>query len=236
MFGFIGAALGAVGSFISGAVSTVGSICSKIGGSIMGGIHSLANGMLRTVVADKQPGLFEMIQQITGLFGIGRERPDEMGMKVEQSGEKPEDFDSIQAYIDHLHKDIQVDQEKLDKLSDMDRVAYGAIGSALCVKGMEEKCGMELPIDFWKVASKVVHAGKLSDKGMKHTLDGMKERGVKSAESFSNYMDGKASMEEQMAVYDSLKEALHKEFPDLSDADLNVKVTNIKDFIEQDKK
>ena len=38
-----------------------------------------------------------------------------------------------------------------------------------------------------------------------------------------------------MGVFDSLKEALHKEFPDLSDADLNVKATNIKNSISEDK-
>lgn len=232
MFGFIGAAIGAVGSFISGAVSTVGNICGKIGGTIIGGIHSLANGLIHTVVADKQPGLFEMIRQITGLFGLGGERPEIMGMKVEQSRETPNDYKTIQAYIAHLHNDIQVEQEKLDKLSDMDRLAYGAIGAALYVKGMEAKCGMELPADFWKAASKVVNAGKLSNEGMKHTLDEMKERGMKNAESFSNYMDGKANMEEQMMVYDSLKEALRKEFPDLSNAELNTKVTHIKDFMQ----
>lgn len=53
--------------------------------------------------------------------------------------------------------------------------------------------------------------------------------------SFSNYMDGKAGMEEQMVIFDSLKEAMHKEFPNLSDADLNIKVTHIKDYMEQDK-
>lgn len=70
---------------------------------------------------------------------------------------------------------------------------------------------------------------------LKDTMDAMKEKCVRNAESFSNYMDGKASMEEQMVVFDSLKEALHKEFPDLSDADLNVKATNIKNSISEDK-
>lgn len=91
---------------------------------------------------------------------------------------------------------------------------------------------MEITVDFLKEAEKIVNSGKMSNEGIKNTLDGMKERGINSTESFSNYMDGKATMEEQMAVYDSLKEALHKEFPDLSDADLNVKVTHINDFMQ----
>ena len=233
MFGFIGSAIGAIGSCISSAVSSIGSICGSISGSIMGGISSLASGLIRHVpdiTADKPIGIFDMIRQISGIFGVTKERPEELGMKVAQSRESPEDYESTQAYIDSFDK-IQVDHEKLDNLSPVERLTYGGIGSALCVKAMEEKCGMVLPPDFWKDASKVVEAGKLSEEGVKYTMDAMKERGVKNAESFSNYMDGKANMEEQMVMYDSLKEALHREFPDLSEAELNIKTSHIKDFV-----
>lgn len=234
MFGVISAALGAIGSFASGAISTVGSICSSIGGKILGGIGSFAESLIRNVdiMADRKPGIFDWIRQIISDVGIAGERPEEMGMKVEQSREKPEDFDSIQAYINHLHKDIQVDQERLKNLSEVEKIGYGALGCALYIKGLEEKSGMEITVDFLKEAEKIVNSGKMSNEGIKNTLDGMKERGINSTESFSNYMDGKATIEEQMAVYDSLKEALHKEFPDLSDADLNVKVTHINDFMQ----
>ncbi len=47
--------------------------------------------------------------------------------------------------------------------------------------------------------------------------------------------EGEFDMKKEVAVYDSLKEALHKEFPDLSDTALKAKVANIKDFVQQAK-
>lgn len=232
----IGSAIGAVGSFISGAVSTVGSVCSGIGGTIMSGVKSLGTGLLNCMKIDEHPGLFTMVQQLAGMLGLPAEdRPEELGMKVEQSRENPDDFESIEAYIDHLQKDIQADNEKWDKLSDADKLAYGVVGTALYVKGMEQKSGMDMSAGFLKSASEAVSHGKLSEEGVKNTLESMKERGVKNAGSFSDYMEGKAGPEEHMIVYDSLKEALHKEFPDLSNAELNAKVTHIKDFVQQAK-
>lgn len=234
MFGFIGAAIGAIGSCIGGAISSIGSICGSIGGAVMGGIRSLATGLLGVIT--EQPRIFDTIGLLGKILGIGGDRPEELGMKIAQGKERPEDFQSIQEYIDH-YKDVEIDKEKLEKLSDEEKLLYGTLGSCAIAKGIEEKLDMKdgLSVDFWKAADKTIGSGKLSPEEMKDTLVGMKERGLKTAEGFSNYMDGKANMEEQMIVFDSLKDALRKEFPDLSDAELNVKTSHIKDFVAENK-
>ncbi len=235
LFGMIGSAIGAVGSFISGAVSTVGSVCSSIGGTFMSGVKSVATGLLDLIAVDKNPGVFDMIQMVAGALGIDGGRPEELGMKMQQCEEKPKDFESIEAYIEHVNQNIELSREKWANISNAERLAYGVIGSATMVKAMEQKIGVEMPVEFLKVAGETVNDKKLSGEGMKNTLYAMKERGLDNARSYSNYMEGNASPEEHMIVYDSLKEALHKEFPDLSDAELNKKVTHIKDFVQQDK-
>ncbi len=235
MFGFIIGAISAVGSVIGGAASAIGSICGSIGGAIMGGIGKLGTGLLD--FGEKLKPVLEIINMISEIFGIkpAGEDPAELGLKAHKSDEKPEDYDSIEAYIDHLRNDIQLDKEEINNLSDIDKVAYTTMGSALYVKNMEEKYNMAMSPRFWGTAYETVNSGNMSVGQLKDTMEAMKEKGVENAESFSNYMDGKASMEEQMVVFGSLKEALHKEFPDLSDADLNVKATNIKNSISEDK-
>ncbi len=236
MFGLIVAGITAIAGAISTAAATIGPVCTTIGGAIMTGVGSLGAGLLK--LGKILEPVFELINAISTIIGIkpAGEDPAEIGLKAQKSGERPEDYDSVEAYIAHLRNDIQLDKEELNKLSEADKIMYTTIGSGLYVKNMEERYHMAMSPIYWEKACKAVNSGNMSVEQLKDTMDAMKEKGVKNAESFSNYMDGKASMEEQMVIFDSLKEAMHKEFPDLSDADLNIKVTHIKDYMGQDKK
>lgn len=231
---------GAIMSIASGAISAaataVGTVCSTIGGAIMKGVGELGAGLLQ--LGKMARPVLDFINTISTIMGVKpvSEDPAEIGLKAHKCGEIPEDYYSVEEYIKHLRKDIELDKEEVNKLSDKDKLMYTVIGSALYVKNMEEKYDMEMPQSYWEKSYEAVESGNMTAGEVKETLDSMKKNGVKSAESFSNYMDGKANMEEQMVIYDSLKEAMHKEFPDLSDADLNTKVTNIKDFMQQNKK
>lgn len=226
-------------SFIVGAIgsvcSAIGSVCSAIGGVVMKGVSALATGIAR--VGEMAGGLIHFISNLCTGMGLkpAEEEPQEIGLKAEKCGERPEDYDSVEDYINHLRKDIEIDHEELNKLSEMDKLKYGCIGSALYVKNMEERYNMAMPLSYLKTAQKVIESGNMTEGEVKGTLDVMKEKGIENAESFSNYIEGKATVEEQMVIYDSMKEALHREFPNLSEADLNVKVAHIKDFMKQDK-
>lgn len=231
MFGFLVAGAAALCGAFSTAAATIGTVCGSIGGAIMTTVGSLGAGLLK--LGEMVKPIFEFITKICTIIGIkpAGEDPMELAMKAEKSGEKPEDYDSVEAYIEHLRKDIELDKEEINKLTDSEKAMYSAIGCGLYVKNIEERYNMKVTPGFLVSASKAVNSGAMTGEQMKNTMDAMKERGVKNAESFSNYMDGKANMEEQMAVYDSLKEALHREFPDLSEAELNIKTSHIKDFV-----
>ena len=231
MFGFLVAGAAALCGAFSTAAATIGTVCGSIGGAIMTTVGSLGAGLLK--LGEMVKPIFEVINKICTVMGIkpAGEDPMELAMKAEKSGEKPEDYDSVEAYIEHLRKDIELDKEEINKLTDSEKAMYSAIGCGLYVKNIEERYNMKVTPGFLVSASKAVNSGAMTGEQMKNTMDAMKERGVKNAESFSNYMDGKANMEEQMAVYDSLKEALHREFPDLSEAELNIKTSHIKDFV-----
>lgn len=231
MFGFLVAGAAALCGAFSTAAATIGTVCGSIGGAIMTTVGSLGAGLLK--LGEMVKPIFEFITKICTIIGIkpAGEDPMELAMKAEKSGEKPEDYDSVEAYIEHLRKDIELDKEEINKLTDSEKAMYSAIGCGLYVKNIEERYNMKVTPGFLVSASKAVNSGAMTGEQMKNTMDAMKERGVKNAESFSNYMDGKANMEEQMVMYDSLKEALHREFPDLSEAELNIKTSHIKDFV-----
>lgn len=229
--GIFSAGAAALCGAFSTAAATIGSVCGSIGGTIMTTVGSLGAGLLK--LGEMVKPIFEVINKICTVMGIkpAGEDPMELALKAEKSGEKPEDYDSVEAYIEHLRKDIELDKEEINKLTDSEKVMYSAIGCGLYVKNVEERYNMAVTPGFLVSASKAVNSGAMTGEQMKNTMDAMKERGVKNAESFSNYMDGKANMEEQMVMYDSLKEALHREFPDLSEAELNIKTSHIKDFV-----
>ncbi len=231
---FTAGAAALCGAF-STAAATIGSVCSTIGGAIMTGIGTLGTGLLK--LGEIAKPIFEVINAICTIMGIRQpgEDPMELALKAEKSGEKPEDYDSVEAYIAHLRNDIELDKEEINKLTDSQKIMYSAIGCGLYVKDMEQRYNMTWSLPFWVSASKAVNSGAMTCGQLKNTMDAMKERGVKNTESFSNYMDGKANMEEQMVIFDSLKDALRKEFPDLSDAELNVKTSHIKDFVAENK-
>ncbi len=227
---FAAGATALCGAF-STAAAAIGSVCGSIGGAVMTSVGTLGTGLLK--LGEMVKPIFELITKICTIIGIkpAGEDPMELALKAEKSGEKPEDYDSVEAYIEHLRKDIELDKEEINKLTDSEKAMYSAIGCGLYVKNMEERYNMAMTPGFWVNASKAVNSGAMTCEQVKNTMEAMKERGVKNTESFSNYMEGKADMEEQMVMYDSLKEALHREFPDLSDAELNIKTSHIKDFV-----
>lgn len=232
MFGLIIGGIATIAGAVSTAAATIGTVCSTIGGTIITTVGTIGTEILK--LGKWLEPVLEIINTISTIMGIKPpgEDPAELGLKAQKCGEKPDDYGPVEKYIAHLRNDIQLDKEELNKLSDAEKVMYTAMGSALYIKNMEDRYNMAMPPIYWERAYQAVNSGNMSVGQLKDTMDVMKEKGVKSAESFSNYMDGKANMEEQMMVYDSLKEALRKEFPDLSDADLNIKVTHIKDFMQ----
>lgn len=219
--------LGAIGGFVSSVCSTVGSICSRIGGSISSGISSFARGLV-TPIVDRPLNPFintwtvlcKIISGIAEALGLKKEEetPEELGYKAEEAGKegkKPEDFDSTEAYIEYLRKEVKIDQERFDKLENKDKVAYGAIGSALYVKSMEEKYDMKMSPEFWTTVSKM----DMKSEEVKAYIDKFKENGMTDMKDMANYierkpLEGAKSRREMTGI---MMETLRELNPDLSE-------------------
>lgn len=86
-----------------------------------------------------------IIATIAESLGIKKdENAAELAMKAEKNGAKPEDFQSTEAYINHLQENVSLsfeDKEKLKEMRPEQKTAYTAVGSYLYAKACFERLG-----------------------------------------------------------------------------------------------
>lgn len=233
LFSAIGSVLSAAGSAI---VSGISNVCSTIGGAVFSGVSGIAGlakdlvfpalGLELSEIIIAIQLVSVIISTVAELLGLkGEETPEELGLKAEQADKKPEDFDSIQEYIDYLRNEVEVDKSKLDNLSQEEKVTYGAIGSAICVKGIEEKYGMEMSGDFWTTVAKMGMKGQ----EVKTYIDHFKLHDIHEMKDMTDYIKGVHLDENKdrhnigSAILDALKELN----PELSDESLKEKLLDM---------
>lgn len=202
--------MGLIASFCSAVCSAVSSVCSSIGGAIMGGVGSLA-----PVIS---PWLSVAVAVISVLAEIFTEKPkeenpEELGMKAEQADKKPEDFDSINDYIEYLRQEIKVDAAKLENLSEEERMKYQAVGLGLYVKNIEEKQGMKLDPAFLEVVPEIIKLGYTAQ-DIGNLMQSMKKNGVNDMKMYPEFMKGELlpGTPERKQVFTSVKDMVEQHF------------------------
>ncbi|MEE3711868.1 hypothetical protein V2I22_02440 [Campylobacter sp. CLAX-7218-21] len=208
-----------VGSFIGGCCSAIGSICSGIGGAVMGAIGALA-----TTIAPFLGPVATIVSVIANILGIFKEneRPEDLGQAMEQMDKKPEDFDSINEYIDYLREGIRSGEVKLnDNLSDIQKAAYTATGAALGIKAIDEKYQLQTSAEFWGAMGKKFEEGKITPIEITKILETSSKNSV-SAENVTNYINGDKMTDGQKAsgVSDAIEGGLKAANPSMSDEEI----------------
>lgn len=200
----------AIGSVCSAVCSAVSSVCSSIGGAIMGGIGSLA-----PVISPWLSVAVAVISVLAEIFTEKpkEEKPEELGMKAEQADKKPEDFDSINDYIEYLRQEIKVDTAKLENLSEEERMKYQAVGLGLYVKNIEEKQGMKLDPAFLKVVPEMINLGYTAQ-DIGNLMQSMKKNGVNDMKMYPEFMKGELlpGTPERKQVFTSVKDMVEQHF------------------------
>ena len=146
--GFWGAICGAIGG-----------ICSAIGGALGGALGIAATaiaGLVGSPVFGAVVGLISLVSTVLGLTKKD-EKQEELGAKAMLSDKKPEDFDSYQAYIDHI-SDIKLTPEMKDRLKTDEgfKTQCTSIGASMQWYGLNEKMGINMDIPSFV---KLVEAG-----------------------------------------------------------------------------
>lgn len=200
----------AIGSVCSAVCSAVSSVCSSIGGAIMGGIGSLA-----PVISPWLSVAVAVISVLAEIFTEKpkEEKPEELGMKAEQADKKPEDFDSINDYIEYLRQEIKVDAAKLENLSEEERMKYQAVGLGLYVKNIEEKQGMKLDPAFLKIVPEMINLGYTAQ-DIGNLMQSMKKNGVNDMKMYPEFMKGELlpGTPERKQVFTSVKDMVEQHF------------------------
>lgn len=245
---------GGIGSAISNGISAIGSALSSGISSLCSSISStgLGNAVSAFVTKLGIPTLFPQLQivqtivlvanivsKIAECLGLKKEKedePDELAMKAEKDAAKPEDFDSIMEYINHLKEDIALskdDQMRLDRMSPEERSAYRATGTYLYTKAINEKLGfdktglgnpeligvtVEILADLTKVqpvlspSDFVVYCKHLQENGL-------------SLKQFSDYLHNRSeNLDIDEKVQDALVAAMSELNPSITDEGINQKL------------
>lgn len=199
-----------ISSACSAVCSAVSSVCSSIGGAIMGSIGSLAPAISPWIAV-----AVKVISFLAELFTEKQEeeKPEELGMKAEQADKKPEDFDSINDYIEYLRQEIKVDAAKLENLSEEERMKYQVLGLGLYVKNIEEQQGVKLDPAFLKVVPEIINLG-YSAQDIGNLMQSMKKNGVNDMKMYPEFMKGELlpGTPERKQVFTSVKDMVEQHF------------------------
>ncbi|WP_291946875.1 hypothetical protein [Campylobacter sp.] len=224
MFGLIGSVIGSVVSGISSAVSA-------IGGAIAGGIGKLAGAIapfLGTISS-----VLNTIGQAIGLFINKDDNVENLGAAMRQSGKKPEDFDSINTYIDYLKNEIKTGNINLnEEKTEIQKAVDTAMGSSLTIKALDEKYSLKTSAEFWKFTAKKVDEGKLDATDVDSLLKTASEKKI-DINDVANYVDDKKleSGASKSEISATIKEGFKEANPNLSDDAITEKFNK---FVKKD--
>ena len=195
--GFWGAVCGAIGG-----------ICSAIGGALGGALGIAATaiaGLVGSPVFGAVVGLISLVSTVLGLTKKD-EKQEELGAKAMLSDKKPEDFDSYQAYIDHI-SDIKLTPEMKDRLKTDEgfKTQCTSIGASMQWYGLNEKMGINMDIPSFV---KLVEAGVKTPEQFQAIASTFKSKEVEP--KISDAIECKLPMKEKAEVMDTLKEGVDK--------------------------
>jgi len=188
--GFIGGALGAVGSFLGGAIGIAATaIAGLVGSPVFGAVV----------------GLISLVSTVIGLTKKD-EKQEELGAKAILSDKKPEDFDSYQAYIDHV-SEIKLTPEMKDRLKTDEgfKTQCTSVGASMQWYGLNEKMGINMDIPS---LVKLVEAGVKTPEQFQTIANTFKSKEVEP--KINDAIERNIPMKEGAKIVDTLKEGVDK--------------------------
>ena len=191
----------AIGGFVSG-------LCSSIGGAIGGFLGTAATAIAGLVGGPVFGAVVALISAISTIIGLTKkdEKQEELGAKASLSDKKPQDFDSYQAYIDHV-SNIELTPEIKDKLKNDEsfKTECTTMGASLQWYGLNEKIGIMMDIPSF---TKLVESGIKTPEQFQTIANTFKSKEVEP--KISDAIEYKLPMKERTEVLDTLKEGVDK--------------------------
>lgn len=235
--------LGIISGIVSGITSAITSVCSSIGGCFSTGITSIGRFASTVLEVGKKAlgleplGIFRAISnvisgiaEVLGLKQKDEDSPEELGLKMEQADKKIEDFSSTEEYIRYLHKEIELDKEKMNALSMEEKAAYTSVGGYTYLKCASEKLGFDQPIGPELVMDYV--RLDMQPKEFVTYMEKMKEANVENPSDFSDYLHNQSgSLETAQKVKSGMMVALQQLNPGMDAEAAMQSILDMKDIL-----
>ena len=135
---------------VKAAVAVVTAALPKIGAAVMNLVAKIPQNLWRPLIELTS----NIVKNISGINDTACEIGEKARVAAEQKV-KPEDFKSKTDYLKHLQDKIEIDREKMNKLSPEERMARELTGAALFIQSIEEKCGLKLSTENLCTLSKI---------------------------------------------------------------------------------
>ena len=224
-----------------GTIASLGSsICSglAIASSKLGGVIGCAlGGFSKMIAMIPDPETIELTIKIISAVvkGIGealglinnKEEVEELGAKALQAEEKPEDFDSIEEYIEYLKNEVELDQEKFNNISKEEKLTCSAIGSTILAKGISEKKGIDVSIEFLADIGKL----NLKAKEVEAYIDNFKSNSLDL--NLGDYLKGNLTASENLNIRPIVLDTIKELNPTFSDKESKEKLGEMKMLLNE---
>lgn len=201
------------GDFLSSLGSAIGSACSMIGETLGKVGKTIAQTAIKILpMAEMVVNVVRVVAQVCSVLQKD-DKVEELGSAMRQSQSKPEDFDSINDYINHLREEIREGSVDVKPTgNEIQDWADKAMGCSLVIQGINEKYKVATTPDFWMTMGKKFGEGKIDEK----EVDGILKKSSQTQidpEDVKNYINhdeikgDSPKGEISSVIIDGLKEA-----------------------------
>lgn len=218
---------------ISGLIMAVGGAISTVANAVGTAIAATATALitkLPTVLVTAKVvvnSISNVISNVANSLGIAPkdEKLDELGAKALQTGTRPKmEDETTQEYLDYLRKDVKLDSGEYIKKTGEEKVACTALGVSMVSEAIEEKMGVELPVDFLMMISK----SKLKYEQVEKFIHAFADNGIRSMGEMTKYIENDLSETRAEIVGGIIKDSLKEQYPSLEDSDVLKEIIEMK--------
>lgn len=214
---------------LSGLARTIGdgikAICDKIGTDGMLLIGSIALSLI--IPGFGLPEILTLIQIVGDVAKTlhvgGEDSPEELGMKTEIAEKKPDDFETTEEYLKYLNEEVNLDPREVKNLTPEDRAKYGLVGASLDIKALQEKYHIELSPEFLRDVTLM----KISGEEVGTYTKNFSEKGITKMQDMTDYLRGNAVNSDKSTISSSMLDTMRKLYPELSEDELESKLSDM---------
>lgn len=211
-----------LGALISAAVGIVTSVISTVGPAIA--------GVAKTIIS-LGPTLGEVLKFTKAVCDIGKsvkalESTDDLevlgakALQPETRAKRPEE--TVEDYLNYLRYDVNLDASKRQQMSDEERMACAAVGSALGLAATSEKLGFKMSPEL---VNGTVMAG-LATNQIIHVGHQLQKHEVND-EKFFDYLKGELTEDDIPEVGKAIREGLSEANADLTPKEIEIEVNKM---------